>query len=76
MTNASGLHARPAADFAAMAARFDADIHVSKERRNVDGKSVLLLLTLDVRYGDSVSIDAIGPDAARAVEALCELVAS
>lgn len=76
MTNATGLHARPAADFAAAAAGFDADIHVAKDDRNVDGKSVLLLLTLDVRYGDTVTIDATGPEASLAVDALCALVTS
>lgn len=76
VTSATGLHARPAADFAATAARFDADVQAVKADRSVDAKSVLLLLTLDVRYGDTLVIDASGPDASRAVDALCALVTS
>ena len=74
VTTDAGLHARPAADFAALAARFAADVHVVKDDRDVDGKSVLLLLTLDVRRGDSLVIEATGPDAGPAVDALCSLV--
>ena len=74
VTSDAGLHARPAADFAATAARFEADVHVAKGSHDVDGKSVLLLLTLDVRRGDAVVIEATGPDAANAVDTLCGLV--
>ncbi|HET6818074.1 MAG TPA: HPr family phosphocarrier protein [Mycobacteriales bacterium] len=74
VTTDAGLHARPAADFAATAGRFAADVHVTKDDREVDGKSVLLLLTLDVRRGDAVVIEAIGPDADPALDALCRLV--
>ena len=74
VTTDAGLHARPAADFAAMAARFGADVHVAKDGRDVDGKSVLLLLTLDVRRGDTMVIETTGPDARAAADALCGLV--
>ena len=75
VTDTAGLHARPAADFAAAAGGFGSDIRVAKDGHEVDGKSVLLLLTLDVRCGDTVTVTADGPDAAGAVEALCRLVA-
>lgn len=72
--DAAGLHARPAADFAAAAARFQSDIQVVKDGRTVDGKSLLLLLTLDVRHGDQVTIRAEGADAGDAVEVLARVV--
>ena len=72
----AGLHARPAADFAAAAARFASDIRLGRGDREADAKSVLLLLTLDVRQGDRVVVSAEGPDAEEAVEALCRLVES
>ena len=71
---AAGLHARPATDFAAAAARFDSAILVIKGERRADAKSVLLLLTLDVRHGDRVTIRAEGDDAEQAVAALARLV--
>ena len=69
-----GLHARPAAEFAAAAARYNADVRLVKGEREVDAKSVLLVLTLDVRHGDRVRLRARGEDADRAVEELSRLV--
>jgi phosphotransferase system HPr (HPr) family protein len=74
VTAPAGLHARPAAEFAATAARFESDIQLRRGDREADAKSVLLLLTLDVRQGDRVVITAEGPDAEDAVAALSRLV--
>ena len=74
VTGAAGLHARPATEFAAAAARFDSAILVIKGERRADAKSVLLLLTLDVRQGDRVTIHAEGGDAEPAVAALARLL--
>ena len=76
VTAPAGLHARPAADFAATAARFSSDTRLWHGDREADAKSVLLLLTLDVRQGDRVVVTAEGADAEEAVEALCRLVES
>ena len=70
----AGLHARPAAALAETAGRFRSDIRVRHGQREVDAKSVLMLLTLDVRQGDSIEISADGPDADKAVETLTALV--
>ena len=69
-----GLHARPATEFAETAARFDADVRVRKGDREVDARSVLLLLTLDVRHGDRILLSADGIDAQAALERLSEMV--
>ena len=74
VTAPAGLHARPAAEFAATAARFNSDIRLRRRDREADAKSVLLLLTLDVRQGDRVVVTAEGVDADVAVETLCRLV--
>jgi phosphocarrier protein len=73
VVGAAGLHARPATEFAATAARFHCDITVGKGELTVDAKSVLLLLTLDIRQGDRIVIRADGPDAAPAVQTLAAL---
>ena len=74
VTAPAGLHARPAAAIAAAAARFRSDIQLHNDGREADAKSVLLLLTLDVREGAHVVITAQGPDADEAVAALAKLV--
>ncbi|HJT38315.1 MAG TPA: HPr family phosphocarrier protein, partial [Actinomycetota bacterium] len=74
VTGELGLHARPAAEFATAAARYTSDVRVAKGDREVDAKSVLLVLTLDVRHADHVTLRARGADADRAVEELGRLV--
>jgi phosphotransferase system HPr (HPr) family protein len=76
VTAPAGLHARPAAEFAATAARFDSEVRLCRRDREVDAKSVLLLLTLDVRQGDRVVVVAEGVDADAAVDALSRLLGS
>ena len=76
VADVAGLHARPAAAFAARAAGFRSDITVRKGAMAVDAKSPLLLLTLDVRQGDHIVIRADGPDAGTAVETLARMAAS
>ncbi len=72
----AGFHARPAAAFAAAATRFTCDISVHKGGQTADAKSVLLLLTLDVRQGDRIVIRADGHDAQAAVDTLSQMAAS
>ena len=73
---ALGLHARPAAAFAEAAGGFAAAVTIEHDGRAVDASSVLLVLTLDVRQGDRVTLRADGPDADQAVAALGALLES
>jgi phosphotransferase system HPr (HPr) family protein len=74
VTGTQGLHARPAASFADTATRFASDIKVIRGDREADAKSMLLVLTLDVRQGDRLVLRAEGPDAEDAVNTLAELL--
>jgi phosphotransferase system HPr (HPr) family protein len=69
-----GLHARPAAEFAQRAGRYGCDIALVKGGQEVDAKSVLSVLTLDIRQADRVTVRARGNDAPRAVEELTALI--
>lgn len=73
--NALGLHARAAARFVQTAARFSAQIRVSRGGQTVDGKSLMGVLLLAASQGSSLTIDADGPDAGAALDALAALVA-
>ncbi len=73
--NQSGLHARPAGLFIETANRFRSAIRVSKGAQEVNGKSVLSLMLLEVTPGVEITIKADGEDEQRAVDALSELVA-
>ena len=72
--NRTGFHARPARQFAEVAARFPCTIRVRKGEKWVNGKSVLAMLTLGARHLDTVSIEAEGELAAEALEKLGQIV--
>ena len=72
--NRAGLHARAAVKFVQLAARFKSEVRVEKEGTQVNGKSIMGLLTLVAALGVSITIEAEGPDATDAVNALVALV--
>ena len=74
VSNKLGIHARPAAMFVKTANRFECDIFVEKDGEKVNGKSIMGLMMLAAGPGISITIKAIGKDAAKAVETLCKLV--
>lgn len=74
IVNSKGLHARAAALFAKTAAGFDADISVFKADLEVDGTSIMDLMMLVAGPGTTLKIVGCGPQAAEAVDALCDLV--
>ena len=76
VVNQLGLHARAAARFVHVAARFQSRIRVGRDSRIMDGKSIMGILLLAASRGTTLTVIADGPDEARAVEALVELVAS
>jgi phosphoenolpyruvate-protein phosphotransferase/dihydroxyacetone kinase phosphotransfer subunit len=71
--NRLGLHARPAARFVETAARFDATVTVADEttgRGPADARSLSALITLGVRQGHAIVVQAAGPQADAALAAL------
>jgi multiphosphoryl transfer protein len=68
----NGMHARPASALEHVARRFAADVSLSNERtgRPANAKSVLGIVSLDIRQGDPCLIAATGRDAAWAIESL------
>ncbi len=75
IANSLGLHARATAKFVKCAERFDADIKVSRDGQTVPGTSMLGLLMLAAHCGTSIDVEAAGPEAEAAIEALDRLVA-
>lgn len=77
--NEVGLHARPAAQFVQLAAKFNSDIQISKlsdESKWVNAKSILSVLTLAVSKGQQIVIQVNGEDEAAAAESLRQLIES
>ncbi len=74
LTNPAGLHARPASLFVQTAARFKAKILISAHNKQADAASIMGVLSLGVRQGDTLVARASGDDAQDALNALSELV--
>lgn len=76
ITNPHGLHARPAAAVVERARRFDARVILEANGRRADARSITGLLGLGAAVGDDVRIVAQGGDAARAIDAVSEILTS
>lgn len=72
--NKQGLHARPAAIFVQIANKYESDIVVTKGRQEVNGKSIMGLLTLAAEKGAKLCIKASGHDAKEAIEELEKVI--
>jgi phosphocarrier protein len=68
------MHARAAAKFVHLAARFESRVRVARQGRDVDGKSIMGILLLAAARGSSITISADGADEGAAVDALAVLV--
>jgi phosphocarrier protein len=71
-----GMHARAAAKFVHLAARYEARVRVAREAREMDGKSIMGILLLAAAQGSTITISAEGTDEHDAVRALVALVQS
>ena len=71
-----GIHARPAARIGELARRHDAACTLAVGERRAEARSVVELMGLAAHPGDEIEIAATGPDAERAVAALCALIES
>lgn len=76
IVNKKGLHARASAKFCQTVERFDAAVRVSRGSETVGGTSIMGLMMLAAGPGSMITVSAIGPDAAAAVEAIRALVES
>lgn len=77
--NASGLHARPASMFVKLAKGFESEIQIrnlDKDGSFVNAKSIMRLLTAELRKNDWLELKAEGSDEAEAVDQLIALVNS
>lgn len=77
ITHAVGLHARPSVKLTKLAKSFAARIEVRNAGSDgppIDAKSIVKVMALKVREGETLAFRADGPDAEAAVAALVDLV--
>jgi phosphocarrier protein len=73
-----GLHARPASLLVSTAAAQAVPVRIALEggSRALDARSILSVLTLKAKYGDTVVISAEGDGAEAALDAVAEVIAT
>ena len=74
--NKLGLHARAAVKFVNLANRFGASVKIVKGGDEIDGKSILGILTLAATQGTTIRLVVSGKDEEAAMAALIELIAN
>jgi phosphocarrier protein FPr len=77
LRNRLGLHARPVAELIRQVAGLDAQVRIGRSGRPaVDLRSMLGVVSLAVRGGDTAEISASGPDAGAALDRVAALIES
>lgn len=73
--NKLGLHARAAAKFVGVAARFPCQVRVGRSPESlVDGKSIMAVMMLAAGKGTSIHLHTEGEQESEALAALLELI--
>ena len=67
VSNVSEGHDNPIAELVQVACQFDSDIMLESDNRRINAKSIMGLMTLGLRAGESVTVHADGSDEEDAV---------
>jgi phosphocarrier protein HPr len=75
ISNKLGLHARASAKLTKLASGFRCEIHLSRNDRRVNAKSIMGVMMLAAGLGTTIEIETDGPDEAEAINALSAMIA-
>lgn len=76
LKNEKGMHIRPAGIFVREAASFKSSIEIQYKDKKVNGKSVMILMSLGAKKGEEITLITNGPDEKEAMNLLSELIES
>jgi phosphocarrier protein HPr len=71
--NRAGLHTRPAASIVKLAAKFQSEFFIEKDGFQINGKSIIGVMTLAAEQGAKLLVRFDGPDEEEAFRAMAEL---
>jgi len=71
--NRAGLHTRPAATLVKTAAKFKAEFTIIKDSFQINGKSIIGVMTLAAEQGSTLLLRFEGPDEEDAMKVIVEL---
>lgn len=74
ISNKLGLHARASAKLTKLAGSFRSEVHMARNGRRINAKSIMGVMMLAAGLGSEVEIETDGPDEQAALDALLALV--
>ena len=74
INNKLGLHARASAKLTKLAGGFQCEVHLSRNGRRINAKSIMGVMMLAAGQGSEVDVEADGPDEEAAMDALLVLI--
>ncbi len=70
--NKAGLHTRPAATIVKLAAKYKCDFYISKDGLNINGKSIIGVMTLAAEMGSEIMLTFDGEDEQQAADEITD----
>jgi phosphocarrier protein HPr len=74
ISNKLGLHARASAKLTKLAGGFACDVHMSRNGRRINAKSIMGVMMLAAGLGSEVEIETSGTDEVQALSAIAALI--
>jgi len=71
--NKAGLHTRPAATIVKIAAKYKCDFFISRNGMNINGKSIIGVMTLAAEEGAELTLTFDGVDEEAAADEIADL---
>jgi phosphocarrier protein len=72
IVNSAGLHTRPAATIVKLAAKYKCEFFISKDGLNINGKSIIGVMTLAAEMGSELVLNFDGEDEKEAAEEIID----
>jgi len=72
--NKAGLHTRPAATIVKLAAKYKCDFFISRDGMNINGKSIIGVMTLAAEEGAELTLTFDGEDEDAASKEIIDLI--
>lgn len=73
VTNRAGLHTRPASMIVRTASKYNSEFFIQKDGYEINGKSIIGVMTLAAEQGSRVTLVFEGDDEQEAAEAVAQL---
>ena len=74
ISNKLGLHARASAKLTKLAGGFACDVHMSRNGRRINAKSIMGVMMLAAGFGCEIEIETDGDDELQALHAIVALI--